>query len=287
MCESLAALAASPPVPPATGSSASSSSTPQSSAASAVSTATGLATLPPVPPPRASVRDAAGIIAFREMRDQEGRLLPHVCLSNYSFPHGSGRSETRFPKGGLGGGSLLEGAMREWFEVTGISTHRLKVIQGAYLDEASLPCRYLLARCREPSLGSSQPDEKVMKWQLPCEDPDLEDRDPIVQVQWMSLRDVFEGHSTLDLDSVELLKRATELVYGMELGSPLAAVQKAKRPRQRVEAQREDQREKQEEALRATAEEAGKQKVVQRKRVRVEEQSHRVAAEPRLSLIHI
>ena len=59
------------------------------------------------------------------------------------------------------------------------------------------------------------------------------------------------------------------------------AVEKAERPRQRLQAQREGQREEQEEALRATAEEARQQEEVQRERVRVEEQSYRVAAEPR------
>ena len=124
-----------------------------------------------------------------------------------------------FPNGGLRGDRVLEGAKREWLEETGISTDRLRVVQGAHLDETGLGCRYLLARCEAPSPGSGEPDEKAMVWWPPCEDP--ADRDPIVQAQWMSLRDVFEGRSTLSRDRVGLLQRAIELPYGMELGLSL------------------------------------------------------------------
>ena len=111
--------------------------------------------------------------------------------------------------------------MREWSEETGISTDRLRVVQGAHLDEACIGCRYLLA-LEAPNPGSDEPGEGAMVWRPRFEDPS--DPDPIVQAQWMSLRDVFDGRSTLHPDRVGLLQRAKELSYGMEQGAPLAEV---------------------------------------------------------------
>ena len=106
------------------------------------------------------------------MWGREGRLLPHVCLCKKR------RGQTSFPKGALGRESVLEGAMREWFEETGISKRRLGIIEGAYLDEAYLGCRYLVATCEAATLGSGQPDEVTMVWRPSSEDPN--DSDPVV-----------------------------------------------------------------------------------------------------------
>ena len=201
------------------------------------------------------------------MWDREGRLLPHVCLCKKRG------GQTSFPKGGLRRDSVLEGAMREWFEETGISTDRLQVVQGAHLDEAYLGCRYLLARCEAPSPGSGEPDEEAMIWRPLFEDP--ADRDPIVQAQWMSLRDVFEGRSTLHPDSAELLQRAEELAYCMELESPLDAVATAAAAAAAAAANEAQL------AQRAAAEEEERlhgQEESQRERLREQEQARRVAA---------
>ena len=164
--------------------------------------------------------------------------------------------------------------MREWFKETGISTDRLSVVHGAHLDEAFFGCRYLLARCEAPSPGSGEPDEGAMDWRPRFEDP--ADRDPIVQAQWMSLGDVFEGCSTLHPGRVGLLQRAIELAYGMELGSPLAAVATAAAAAAAAAANESQL------AQRTAAEEAERlrwQEESQRKRLRVEEQARRVAAD--------
>lgn len=108
---------------------------------------------------------SAGIIAIRQVGT--GSL---VCICEKRC------GKRRFPKGGLNrdGGrweTVVRGAKREWHEETGISIRRLQILQGAYIDEASIGTRYLVARC-EPADGDSQePDAaRALEWQPPCED---------------------------------------------------------------------------------------------------------------------
>ena len=118
-----------------------------------------------------------------------------------------------FPKGGLkrvDGNAILVCAKREWSEEAGLSLSRVRLLQGAYLDESNLGIRYLLATCEPPARGSEEPDAKGMEWTPPCED--LRDRDPIVRSQWLRVEDVVQRRRAIGRHRSGLLGRAVELL---------------------------------------------------------------------------
>jgi len=125
---------------------------------------------------------------------------------------GKGNGKQSFPKGGLNRRSdgswetVFQGALREWREETGIAAGRLKILEGAYADDASVGCRLLVATCE--AAAGQQPDEGRLEWKPPLED--TTDKDPIVLAFWMSVRQVLAGKSRLLRGRVVCLESALQ-----------------------------------------------------------------------------
>lgn len=147
-------------------------------------------------PPR-----AAGIIAICNLRGE-----PHVCLCEKK------NGKKSFPKGGLGGDTVLDGAKREWSEEAGLSLSRLRLLRGTSLDEPAIGARYLLAQCNPSDPSSGEPDAGRKEWAPPHEDP--KDPDPIVKSQWLPVRQVLRRRANLKESRCHLLEQAIAQLEG-------------------------------------------------------------------------
>lgn len=124
-----------------------------------------------------------------------------------------------FPKGGRGSGeTILDGARREWLEETGIPLARLVLQPGAYIDDAFLGVRYLIASCAPANAASDDPDtcDRALgsSWVPPNEDPS--DPDPIVKARWVPLSEALRsgGGGGLRREYVDFVRRAAQVVMG-------------------------------------------------------------------------
>mmetsp|Transcript_66188 Transcript_66188/g.191814 ORF Transcript_66188/g.191814 Transcript_66188/m.191814 type:complete len:497 (-) Transcript_66188:45-1535(-) len=147
-------------------------------------------------------REGAGIIAFRHNRGNLDVLL----VNTKKFVLG-------FPKGGRKGGeSVLENALREWHEETGLPGHCLDFYENVVLVETYFGTHYFVAKwTRQQTL------EEAIAWAPPNEDPT--DNDPVIKAQWMPVIEAAK-HPKLHDDRRALLRVALQLASRSGDSSP-------------------------------------------------------------------
>jgi len=110
-----------------------------------------------------------------------------------------------FPKGGRKGKeTVLENALREWSEETGLSSSHLFLYPGVVLVDAGYGCHYFVAEWRSQS-GLDEP----AVWAPRCEDP--LDANPVVRAQWLPVGTAVK-HPDLSQPRKALLSGALRVV---------------------------------------------------------------------------